>query len=332
MDQSRYIKLLQKKQNQGLSAAEAEELTRLESQDQHAELGKIWEAVDSYKTDFQPDVEAGLARFKAKLKAEEQEAPVVHLPAKNRRFFITRIAAAVVLLIGVAFAIQYFSGTTVPMVAMETQSDVLRSVEMPDGSTIWLNRASSLEYPESFAGSERRVVLKGEAFFDVVRNEEKPFIVQTDAGEVQVLGTSFNVRAYPGEDFEEVQVVSGKVAYNPSAVSQKTELVAGQWSKYEKKAKRLTPDNNADPNRLAWKTGKAVFETTPMRKILETMEHMYGLKFNVQNLNPILDCPFTISLEGLSAEEAVRTMQLAFHLETEKIANNTYRLIGGSCN
>lgn len=88
------------------------------------------------------------------------------------------------------------------------------AVVLPDGSKVWLNAASSLKYPVSFNNRQRTVELTGEAYFDITPDKNKPFTVQVNNMEVQVLGTSFNVTAYPEEKSIKTTLITGAVNVN----------------------------------------------------------------------------------------------------------------------
>jgi ferric-dicitrate binding protein FerR (iron transport regulator) len=84
-------------------------------------------------------------------------------------------------------------------------------IQLPDGSTVWLNASSDLTYGENFGKQLREVNLSGEAFFDVVKDPDHPFIIHTSVVDVKVLGTAFNVRSYPNDENTETSVIRGKV-------------------------------------------------------------------------------------------------------------------------
>ncbi|RYZ95824.1 MAG: hypothetical protein EOP47_25055 [Sphingobacteriaceae bacterium] len=92
-------------------------------------------------------------------------------------------------------------------------------ITLGDGTKIWLNGGSKLKYPETFRGKLREITIEGEAFFDVAHDADHPFIVHTGDITTQVLGTSFNIKAYPDEQLLKVDVVSGKVGIVPSATA-----------------------------------------------------------------------------------------------------------------
>jgi transmembrane sensor len=94
---------------------------------------------------------------------------------------------------------------------ISTRNGSRTKIELPDGSSVWLNAGSKLEYDKSFGNDRRDVYLAGEAYFDVVKNPEKPFIVNTGSAKVKVLGTSFNVRCYPDDKKIETSLIHGSV-------------------------------------------------------------------------------------------------------------------------
>ena len=152
------------------------------------------------------------------------------------------------------------------------------ALQLSDGSRVWLNAETTLKYPVTFAGAERKVELKGEAYFEVAKDSRHPFIVSVDGIDVQVLGTSFNVSAYEGEKVI-TTLVEGKV------------LV-----KSEKEKITLTPDRQAtwDGNSLVvekvnarnyalWREGVFFFEDMPLEDILDALARWYDVHIFFQN-------------------------------------------------
>ena len=109
------------------------------------------------------------------------------------------------------------SGESCPGQSFQKQNakGVKSTIELADGSKIWLNADSKVQYPALFNGSTREVYLNGEAFFDIAKNPSKPFIIHLSNGTVRVLGTSFNIKAYDNEPVVETSVATGKVAFIP---------------------------------------------------------------------------------------------------------------------
>jgi ferric-dicitrate binding protein FerR (iron transport regulator) len=136
---------------------------------------------------------------------------------KNFKLLFQLLKVAALLLIVVTLGILAFRYLTVRENPVSTYSEYnvprgSRShIFLPDGTSVWLNAQSSLKYDQSFGKKTREVLLEGEAYFEVVRNETLPFLVKASKTIVRVLGTSFNVKAYPDENFIETTVIQGKV-------------------------------------------------------------------------------------------------------------------------
>ena len=138
------------------------------------------------------------------------------LPALNKRTFgmrsirIFSAAAAVILLCVMSWLAYDYMGP-VDMQTVSTLAEC-RSIQLPDGTKVTLNHFSSLTYPERFRGKRREVTLNGEAYFEVSKNAEHPFIVQAEAVRVQVLGTHFNIESYPNDPEVKTTLFEGSVA------------------------------------------------------------------------------------------------------------------------
>ncbi|MGL4599289.1 MAG: FecR family protein, partial [Bacteroidia bacterium] len=135
-----------------------------------------------------------------------------HTAASNT-FGLWKVAASVAafLVLGVlTYTLIKDDAVAVPQLAFSA-TDKIQNGTLPDGSKIALNVNSQLNYPKSFDGNTREVELKGQAFFDVAHDATHPFIIHTNAIDIRVVGTSFDVKAYPNSDSALVSVVSGKV-------------------------------------------------------------------------------------------------------------------------
>ncbi|MDO5606854.1 MAG: FecR family protein [Capnocytophaga sp.] len=151
------------------------------------------------------------------------------------------------------------------------------SVSLSDGSKIWINANSAVEYPLVF-GKERVVYLKGEAFFEVQSNEESPFIVQTSQIQIRVTGTRFNVRAYH-DDSITVTLVEGNV--NVISSQGNFELKPGEQLEM---TPTQTTINHVNPIIYAsWTTGMFEFENTSLEEIAQQLSLWYGVKFHFED-------------------------------------------------
>lgn len=153
---------------------------------------------------------------------------------------------------------------------------------LPDGTHVFLNAGSRLVYPTFFADNVREVFLVGEAYFDVEHNKEKPFVVQTNDIRVRVLGTQFNISAYPSDNIIETLLVSGKVRLqqnNTKVFSETIELSPGQLATFSK-AERTTQLANVDvDNYTLWKDNLLKFESADLSRVVKKLERFYNIRF-----------------------------------------------------
>lgn len=134
------------------------------------------------------------------------------LPVINSMFFKIAAIIIVVLVTGIiSYRFLYNKSPQNLLSEYNVPRGSRSHIFLPDGTSVWLNAQSTLKYNQSFGQNQREVILEGEAYFEVVRNENIPFVVKASDATVKVLGTSFNVKAYPEENFIETTVVHGKV-------------------------------------------------------------------------------------------------------------------------
>ena len=168
----------------------------------------------------------------------------------------------------------------------ESESIVYNKLEIPrggefcltlsDGTKVWLNSETSIQYPVAFGAKERRVFVQGEAYFEVAKDTKKPFTVQFMSSSVTVLGTSFNIRAYPEEKRSQTTLAEGSVRiYSPGSSmllkpgeQAEVNALSGEMAKQEVEVKNFT----------SWKDGRFVFEQQPLEDIMRTLERWYDIR------------------------------------------------------
>ena len=169
---------------------------------------------------------------------------------------------------------------------VESESVVYNKLEIPrggefcltlsDGTRVWLNSETSIQYPVAFGAKERRVFVQGEAYFEVAKDANKPFTVQFMSSSVTVLGTSFNIRAYPEEKRSQTTLAEGSVRiYSPGSSmllkpgeQAEVSALSGEMVKQEVEVKNFT----------SWKDGRFVFEQQPLEYIMRTLERWYDIR------------------------------------------------------
>ncbi|RFS19230.1 DUF4974 domain-containing protein [Chitinophaga silvatica] len=149
---------------------------------------------------------------------------------------------------------------------------------LPDGSRVWLNAASSIRYPTAFDNRERRVILQGEAYFEIAANEKVPFKVTTDkTTEIEVLGTRFNVNAYTNENAIRTTLLEGAVKLH--AFQQAVILKPGQQAAVRPAKAMLTVTDKINTEQvLAWKNGLFDFEDVSIDEVMRQLERWYDIE------------------------------------------------------
>lgn len=152
-------------------------------------------------------------------------------------------------------------------------------ITLDDGTRVWMNSDSKLKYPVRFTGEERKVFLEGEAYFDVVK-DGKPFIVNTSLGNIRVLGTSFDVKAYRQEKQMLATLVSGKISFQGGA--ENVELTAGEQIVVAE-GKGIVKRQVDVMEYVGWKEGWYVFKNQPLETIMTDLCRWYGVAVFYQN-------------------------------------------------
>ena len=151
------------------------------------------------------------------------------------------------------------------------------SLILADGTKVYLNSGTELEFPSRFSKEKRQVILKGEAYFEVARNENKPFIVQVNEMAVKVLGTSFNVKSYVDEPGVYTTLVEGSVAIVRDGQPDKV-IVPGEQAYYNKGVGTLSVNPVDVAEFIAWKDGFFLFKDLPLEEILRIVSRWYDVE------------------------------------------------------
>ncbi|MCE6989716.1 FecR family protein [Dyadobacter sp. CY323] len=155
---------------------------------------------------------------------------------------------------------------------------------LPDGSKVWLNASSSIRFPSVFPASERKVEITGEAYFEVAKDKSKPFKVKFNRSEVQVLGTSFNIMAYPEEGPSRTTLVEGSVFIKN--VDQNKRLVPGQQAAVLSTGQIKTQYIALD-GALAWKNGMFYFKDASIEEVMRQISRWYDVEIEYSGKIPL---------------------------------------------
>jgi len=225
------------------------------------------------------DVDSALRKVNLKMeKAEENKKKVVWMD------WLQRTAAILLIPLLIAYYLAFYNSkpVSVQMLEVKTNPGMTASVILPDSSVVILNSESSLTYPSSFSDKERRVTLKGEAYFSVAKNKNKKFIVNTAGNaQVKVYGTEFDVEAYPDMAVVNTTLVSGKVSF---AYPGQPEIVMspGQKAVYDIQKKNVVLKTTFVEGDISWKDGYLIFRDTPFDDVLKSLSKRYNVDFVIK--------------------------------------------------
>lgn len=203
---------------------------------------------------------------------------------RNRRLLWMRVAsAAAVVLLCMAGWFAYEAWRPASMQMVSTLAET-RTVVLPDQTKVTLNRYSTLSYPERFKEKRRKVHLKGEAYFEVARDAKHPFIVKAEAVKVQVLGTHFNVEAYPGDAEVRTTLLEGSVAVSLKGENQRLVLAPNESAIYNKEKGTLIQE--AAPgakNEILWRKGIILFDQLPLHEIARQLSNAFQTDIRIDD-------------------------------------------------
>ena len=193
---------------------------------------------------------------------------------------------------------------------------------LSDGTRVRLNAESKLIYPEVFVGTQRVVFLEGEAFFDVVSDESHPFIVQTRMGDIEVLGTRFNVNVYPEDTVCYTTLVEGRVAVNLPSTDDRMFLAPGQQAVFSGTHAEKREVNLEEY--VGWVDGVYTFRDKKLRDIMQTFERWYNIDVVYEDAS-LADIPYTGSVKRYeSILPFLEALQLTTDLHCRIEGRNVY--------
>ena len=288
---------------------------------------------------------------------KEKEALVSSASGSRRSFF--KYAAVVALLIVSTLAALFLWNDTAELnyITKTTQRGQKSNIILSDGTTIRLNSESTLIYPEKFTGDVREVQLIGEAFFDVRRNTNKPFIVRSGDLETTVLGTSFNINAFPDQDIA-VTVVTGKVQVSPlkrgdaegrgvkeTSPDIKNQndsptgqtfggegviLTPNQQAVFEIDNKKLTRREVELKSHLAWKNGKIIFDRIRFEEAALILERWFNIEIEFDN-EALRDCLIRSEYNNENLVNILESLKFIQGVDYKIQTNNQVLLSGEAC-
>ncbi|WPU91033.1 FecR family protein [Mucilaginibacter sabulilitoris] len=358
MGDDRFIELVGKKLTDEISPEESEEFQHYLHNDEINRrdfefLNIYWNSND---TEFADNAFA-FQKIKTKIKnlgAEAAPAPIIAPASKSIVSYLWRAAAAIILLTGCSyfFYSKFSKSTNRVLVAAKSswqnKNTVKReksTIVLTDGTHVTLNSQSSLTYPASFNGKTREVYLSGEAFFDVHKDHEHPFIIHTEKMNIKVLGTAFNVKSYPNDPQSETTLIRGAIEVTlddrPSdriilKPSEKLIVKNGLFQTVRKNTTKLIP---AESNQYvlttftrlqqddsivvetSWTQNKFIFRDENFAALASRMERWYGVDIKFRK-DALKQYRFSGMFEKETINQALDALRMTENF-SYKIKNST---------
>lgn len=214
----------------------------------------------------------------------------IHSDYNNKRNLLSRLLSIVAaLLVGVFLTTIFFQyneenhpllGNSYKITTGKGEKSML---QLPDGSKVWLNACTTLEYPADYGINNRDIRLAGEAYFEVAKNRDIPFIVTSNELEVTALGTAFNVCAYENDDRLTTALFSGQIMIEPISTKQQILLNPDQIAVYYKEKNKIETMPYQKQMFAEWRKGGLSFEMMYLEEITKSLERNYDVVFQFKN-------------------------------------------------
>jgi len=273
------------------------------------------------------DSQAAWENVRSKIK---QQRPFTEVQSKKQiRIGFTPLLkyAAILIFVAVAGTMGYylaFRNNPSSLMKIQATHQVLGEQILPDGTRVALNSNSAIYFPQNFTGNTREVTIEGEAFFEVMPDTKKPFIITAGKARIKVLGTSFNINAYPDKELVEVVVKTGSVQVSVHSGNTSDQVVI---LKPGEKGTLFNNDHlvksvNPDPNFVSWKTRFLVFRETPLLEVIKSLEKIYPVEIQTSQAS-IDSLKLTAQFDDQPIDYVLEVIRLTFKLEL-KSENGIY--------
>lgn len=236
---------------------------------------------------------------------------------ENRHVYFV-IAASLVVLISILYSL-FSNSKTDNIIEHFSETATIDHLELSDGSHVWMNQDSKLLYPSEFRRKERSVQLTGEAYFEIQKDNGRVFKIYTDALEIWVVGTCFNINSYTNNNTEVVTVTSGKVGVRLINSETDTYCIVnkGESCMLEKNSGKLTIVPISDKNYLTWKTNIFEFRNARLEEVLSSVAEHFNKNFLIP-VPELGDLKISATFNEMELEGIINTISLTLKLNIKE--------------
>ncbi|GBU08287.1 iron dicitrate transporter FecR [Bacteroidales bacterium] len=261
-------------------------ITLFKRRKQHQDIDQYVEATitDSKNLEAPNTTQLEAYRLEARLllKRIEQKNKVIQMPPR-----LLKYAAIGLILLSLALGTygikDWFSTKDITIISLAIENGQTQKIVLQDGTAVHLNAGSTIRYPSQFLNKERVIELDGEAFIEVAKNKDKPFFVRTKALDIEVLGTSFNIKAYAEDPQVAVSVLQGRVRVNmPHAMFK---LAKNEQLILDKTNGNITKSSRQSNKSIAWIDGALYFDGTSIAAVAKQLQRIYNCQIKFQDNN-----------------------------------------------
>jgi transmembrane sensor len=273
---------------------------------QYEDFKTIWEESKQLALVSTVDESAAWQRFRQRVEPPKKKAIV----RKMKPTPWLRIAALFIVIAGAGyFGYKLFNEKPIETIVVASGKVPLVDT-LPDGSIVTLNKNSQLDYPSRFKGETRTISLKGEAFFNVTPNKEKPFIIHVNDVTVRVVGTSFNVKSVNG--ITEVIVETGIVQVTRN--NKTVELLPKEKTKVTRQDSVLTKEKEQDKLYNYYRSKEFVCDATPLWKLVQALNEAYDVHIEIENPR-LRSEPLTVTFNNESLDQILDVIVETFKIK-----------------
>jgi len=301
-------------------------------------LKRHWDEIEYNSDDLDEATEKVLNKIHHQINLEKFDEQQNTPWLKKASFYYSKIAAVLLIPIFIYTLHSVLNKDTINnnLIELQNQTEAYAKIvsplgarthfTLPDGSSGWLNSGSTLEFPVIFTGKQRNLKLTGEAWFDVIKNPEIPFVVDAAGIDVIALGTKFNVLAYPDDNFVDITLESGKVIVKRKVLFKNkliAELNPGDKVKILKDDFNPKKDSKVETkNFTSWRKGTLIIRKEKMKEVVKRLERWYNVTIKIED-KEIEEYVYRATFQDETIDEILNYLKLTSPIDYKIKARKT---------